>query len=236
MPPRDSSRLLKAGAARGLGAKVAFNFEDLRDECEAYLVRVREQARQILQNAKQDAEELRRTTFEAARTSGHAAGMRDAEREVAQRAEAIAEQRLAQRMQSALPALQSIVSQLTAQRDEWLANWESNAVRLCVAVGEKLVRTRIQVRPDAATEMISEALRLAAGNPHVAVRIHPDDLAAFGEQADDVIRTLAACSDIKVVPQEDIARGGCLIETRQGVIDARLETMAARIAEELLQG
>jgi flagellar assembly protein FliH len=35
-------------------------------------------------------------------------------------------------------------------------------------------------------------------------------------------------------PDERISRGGCVVETRHGAIDARIETQLARIAHELL--
>ena len=51
-----------------------------------------------------------------------------------------------------------------------------------------------------------------------------------------IVESLTSCADAKLVPDAQALRGGCRIETRHGEIDARVETMLHRIAEELVDG
>ena len=52
LPPR----ILKADALRGLGPRVAFNYEDLRRRCDEHIEQVRAQARDLLEAARREAE------------------------------------------------------------------------------------------------------------------------------------------------------------------------------------
>ena len=82
--------------------------------------------------------------------------------------------------------------------------------------------------------MIAEALELAAGQEKLKVFLHPADLAAWGDRGAQIVESLTACADAILVPDDHCIRGSCRIETRHGEIDARVETMLHRIADELL--
>lgn len=231
----ETSRLLKAGAARGLGARVAFNFEDLRRQCDEYIAQTRRQAEQILEHARTESEVLRRQTFDDAAASGRQAGLKSAEEQIRTQAEQLSDAKLADQLRTLLPALQSAAEQLRQERERWLAHWETAAIRLSVAIAGKLLRHELEVRPGTAVEMITEALRLAAGNPQLRVRLHPDDLTLLGSHAEQIVRQLSACAEAHVDGDPSLSRGDCLVETKHGAIDARLETQLQRITNELLE-
>jgi flagellar biosynthesis/type III secretory pathway protein FliH len=131
--------------------------------------------------------------------------------------------------QAALPAA---LNELQTRHDRWLEQFQHETVKLGIAIAERLLRRTLAVDPKAVADLMRTALGWAVGAEHVRVRCHPDDC--------DVIEQTAASQrsdqphDIAFVRDDTIARGGCVVETTQGVIDARLETMLDRIAEELL--
>jgi flagellar assembly protein FliH len=51
----------------------------------------------------------------------------------------------------------------------------------------------------------------------------------------EIVDRLATLGESTLVPDDSISRGGCLIETRHGVIDARIESQLEQIAAELNQ-
>lgn len=131
--------------------------------------------------------------------------------------------------------MQAAAESLQAERDRWLVRWEQTAVRLGVAIAERLLQRQLVSHPEFAAAMISDALRLAAGQPKLTVYLHPDDLSAWGDRASQIVESLTSCADTIFVADPGAMRGGCRIETRHGEIDARIETMLQRIAEELLE-
>jgi flagellar assembly protein FliH len=229
----DSTRLIKARSQRSVGTTTAFNFDDLHRQCDEYVAKSRQQGEQLLAEAAAEAEEIRCQAHAEGLAAGRRDGMLSAEAAIEARAAEIATAQTEERLKSALPAIREAVQLLHLERDQLLTTWETAAVTLAAAIAEKIVRRELLQQPALRVDMIREALRLAAGQPHVRHRLHPLDLTMLETHAPDVLRQLAA-SQAEFVADDSIALGGCVIESRHGSIDARLETQLARITEELL--
>lgn len=229
-----SPRILKPHTARELAGATTFNFEDLRQQALAQLTAAENQAQAIRAQAEQEAAVLKQAAQTEGREAGRTEGLKNAATHIEQQANALCDRRFTEHLQRTLPALTKAAQQLQQERDHWLVRWEKVAVELGVAIAEKLVRSNLAAKPELATGMISEALRLAAGQPQLRVFLHPDDLARLGDQAQQVVQSLSACATPDLVSDATLAPGDCRLETRHGEIDARLETMLHRITEELL--
>jgi flagellar assembly protein FliH len=227
-----TAHIVKAHAARELPTQGAFNFVDLRQEADTVVRSARSEANELLSQASIRAELIR----EQIRREACAEGLREARSEIERRAQELALKHIDAQLETALPALRSAAEALQAERDCWLIRWEETAIRVGIAIAEKLLKSRISTRPELASGMITEALRLAAGQPRVTVFLHPDDLASWGDRAPRIVESLTACADSILISDPQLARGGCRIQTVHGEIDARVETMLERLAEELLEG
>jgi flagellar assembly protein FliH len=232
----SQTRLLKANDIRGLGSKVAFNFEDLVERGETYLETIRQQVREMLQKAEADVEVVRREAHARGLEQGRQEGLRQAAEQIQKRAMEIADKTSRDGLSTTLPAMKAAVQALVIERDRWLAEWEAIAVRLAAGIAEKLIKRRLELNPDVAHDMIKNALQLAAGTPRITLRLHQDDAALLGEHAADIVRTLAFAGEAEIVSDASLTRGGCVIQTKHGTIDARLETLLERIVSELLEG
>jgi len=230
MEIKESTRVLKAHDIRGLGSKVAFNFEDIRRRCDEYVEQVRQQTREMLASAEAEAEALRRTAHAEGFSAGRNEGMLRVDSQMA----VVADRTAQERLRTTLPAMQAAAEMLRQERDRWLSAWEATAVRMSIAVAEKLIRHELKVNPELSTGMISAALELAIGSPQIRLKLHPDDLRRLGDNAEEVARSITSCGQATLVPDASITPGGCLIETQHGVIDARIESQLERIAAELL--
>ncbi|MEX0715955.1 MAG: FliH/SctL family protein [Planctomycetaceae bacterium] len=234
MPTIETKRILKAESVRELGAKVAFNFEDFRARCEERLVEVRREAAQLLEDARREAESIREAAVAEGRAAGREAGLGEAKTLIEQQAERLAARTTKEKLAHVLPALRQAADELAGERDRWLEEWETGAVRLAVAVAEKLIHRELKLHPESAFASASAALELAAGSPRIELRMNPRDVEAADEHGKQVLHALAACGEARFVPDDAITRGGCIIRTTHGTIDARLETQLERIAAELL--
>ncbi|MBI3864715.1 MAG: hypothetical protein HY290_22790 [Planctomycetia bacterium] len=235
MALHESTRLIKARSSRsGLGTATAFNYDDLRRQCDEFVAQAREQGGRLLAAAATEAEEIRRRAHAEGLAAGHQEGLDSAQNLIEARATEIAAGQTQARLKAVLPAFEEAVRALELERDRWLASWEGAAIGLAAAIAEKILRHELSRRPELGAAAIREALQLAAGQPHVRLHLHPLDLAQLQSCGHEALGRLAAVAEAEFVPDESIAAGGCVIETRHGVIDAQLETQLARIAQELL--
>ena len=233
--PDEPTRLLKANAIRGLGSKIVFNYEDLRERCDLYVEKVRRETRNMIQEAQTQSVSIRKEAHEQGRHSGLQQGLRDAEEQIRSRVEKLADQLAVEKLKTTLPAMQVAADMLVLEREKWMAAWEKVAVQLSLAVAEKMLRRKLNVEPEISTEMIRGVLELATGTPHSTLKMNPEDLEHLGEHAEEVVRSMASCGKVTLIADESISNGGCVIETQHGVINAEIENQLERIASELLE-
>jgi flagellar assembly protein FliH len=230
----ETSRLIKAHSARHFGTESTFNYDDLRRQCDEYVAEARKQGERLLAEAENQAAEIRRLARQEGRSAGEAEGLVASRDLIEAQANELAARQTRENLRGTLPALAAVVTALQGEREAWLSAWESAAVRLSARIAEKIIRNELDKRPVLAGAVIREALQLAAGNPRIRVRMNPEDLNRLGDFSGEVVETLRQLGEGALVPDEGISCGGCVVETRQGVIDARLETQLERISQELL--
>jgi flagellar assembly protein FliH len=232
--PDEPIRLLKANAIRGLGSKIVFNYEDLRERCDVYVEKVRRETRTMIQDAQIESDSIRKEAYEQGRHSGSQQGLRDAEEQIRTQAEEMADRLAVEKLKNTLPAMQVAADLLVLEREKWMATWEDITIRLSLAVAEKVLRRKLNVEPEISTEMIRGVLELATGTPQITLKMNPKDLEHLGDHAEEVVRSMASCGKVTLIADESISNGGCIIETQHGVINAEIESQLERIASELL--
>lgn len=102
-------------------------------------------------------------------------------------------------------------------------------LRLAFEVSKKVIRREATVNPDIVIYNIREALRLLRDSRSLTLQLHPDDLKTV--QGDDIVRQELErkTERLELKANSDIQRGGCLLETDDGFIDARVESQIAEI-------
>jgi flagellar assembly protein FliH len=92
-----------------------------------------------------------------------------------------------------------------------------------MSVAERIVHTEITENPRVVVENVRQALTRLVSREVVTLRINPADLEMIRRHRD----ALVASSDIehlRVVEDHRVDRGGVVIETEAGTIDAKIST------------
>lgn len=202
---------------------VAFNYEDISQQADAYLSKVREQAKQIVADAVKEAAALKAK----AQQDGQKAATAAAEKQI--------DQRLAAQLQPAMTALAQAAKEITAARTTWLAHWESRAVALACAIAARILRREATRDPKITLRLVREALDLAAGQPLVRLRINDKDHAGLAAQIQQLIGAGGGLGKVEIIPDAVLPAGGCRVETEFGLIDQSFEAQLERIEQELCQ-
>jgi flagellar biosynthesis/type III secretory pathway protein FliH len=95
------------------------------------------------------------------------------------------------------------------------------------------MRAELCANPERVVDVVRGAIRRATDRERIVARVHPDDLDLVREGAEDILRRMGGISRLDVLEDPRIARGGCLLETPAGDVDARLESQLARVLEAL---
>jgi flagellar assembly protein FliH len=162
-------------------------------------------ARKLVAAAEAEAERI----SDAAWVAGHAEGL------AAGRAQALAE--MAPSVDAASEVLVA-VRELEASHADRV---EGQAVELAVQIAEKVVAGAVAVAPERVLDVVRGALRTMVERERITVLVNPEDV--------ELLR--AGLPDLEVHEERRVARGGALVRTAYGEIDATLDTKLARARE-----
>jgi flagellar assembly protein FliH len=218
------STIIKSGGSTRNIQRVALNLEDLKQQAAGYLEQVRGQAAEIIADAHRQADSIRKQ----AETEGQQAAIRAAEK--------VLDEKVGQRMQSAMPALQQVVAGIADAKQAWLGHWERSTVKLATAIAAKILRRDATGAPEITLALIRECLQMAAGSSKIRIHLHPGDYETLKGQVGRLANELRQISPSDIVADPEITAGGCRIETLHGSIDQQFEAQLARIEEELSRG
>ena len=193
-------------------AAVEFDFETLEapapkpspvDEAAAVM--------SAMAQAEAQAEQLR----EQAKAEGFAAG----------RAEAL------EGFQPALAALAAAAEQLDEHKAAVAAELERRAVDLGLALAAKVLAGALEAEPERVVESVRGALRGLVERERIIVLVNPDDMELVRGAMDEVRASLGGIEHCEVQAERRVGRGGCIVRTPVGDVDARVETKLERAGE-----
>ena len=170
-----------------------------------------EEVMDVLAEARAEAEQIRET----AQAEGYAAG----------RADAIAS------LEPALAALTQAIADVQAGQAELALELERRAVELGLRLASKVVGGALSVKPELVIESVTGVLRGIVERDRVTVLVNPDDLEIVREAMDGLKASLGGMDHCVVEAERRVGRGGCLVRTPVGDIDASVETKLERAGE-----
>lgn len=132
-------------------------------------------------------------------------------------------------------ALHAAAAALGSARDEVVAVAESRAIELAVLLAGKILATSLELEPGLVLSVVEGALRHLADADEVVLEVNPADVALLQGEVASLDASVGGPKSIVVVAERRVGRGGCVVRTREGEIDARLDTQLERAAE-LLRG
>ena len=231
----NTSRLLKVEQARLLSSNIAFNYDDLQKRCDDYLVRIKNETQAMIETAHSESEEIKRNAYQKGFEQGKEDGLTEANRKIenesAQKAQELSELQL----KTVLPAMQRAAKLVVEEKERWLVQWETRAIELCAAMAEKIIRHEIERKPEFRHEMIEAALELVSGHVSIVLTLNPIDKDLLGQCEKEIVEAIAGCGEVRIVVDENVTPGGCRISSKQGTVDATIETQLRRLSSELVQ-
>lgn len=120
------------------------------------------------------------------------------------------------------------------KRAEILEQTEAQVVELVLLISRKVVKTISENQKNVVLSNISQALRKLKTRSDVIVRVNIADLQLTTEHAKDFIDAAENAKKLSIVEDSSVDRGGCIIETDFGEIDARIQSQLHELEEKIL--
>lgn len=166
--------------------------------------------------------------LEEAREQAYQQGFDDGKLAGAQEARQALEPVMKQEIQQLAKRLDKLVQQAQGDISRLEETLSAQLLELACDLARQVVRAELSTAPETLRAVVNEALALAVedGRP-ATVRVHPQDAEWLQTGWTDGPAT------VKLVADDSIAPGGCVVECSQGAVDATVEKRWARAVANL---
>jgi flagellum-specific ATP synthase len=134
-------------------------------------------------------------------------------------------------------ALSELLSQagrlLEGQHVKTRVSCEEEMIRSALTLAQAIVSHHIQNHPETADRIVRSALEMTAGQECFKIRAHPSDCETIRTMMQAAAPDTNAWHAIQIGSDPKLQKGGCLIETEIGSIDARIDQQLAVFANTL---
>lgn len=247
---RGGGRLLKAlvqtmavikqaSSTRAIAASGGvFDLGDLRRDAELALESARSEAARIVDEARQEAMRLREAAREEGLAAGRAEGLSLGEAAGRASGEAAGRAEAAAAHDEGLRAIEESFSaeflRWIALRDERMRATEHELAGIAIAIAERIVAEHVRTDPAFIRRAVERAVALFSRATRVSIEIDPSDEPLVGESFPALRAALPAGSAVELVARAGVGRGGCVVRSSEGTVDARIETLFRRMREGLV--
>lgn len=111
---------------------------------------------------------------------------------------------------------------------------EQIVIRFSLAVAEQILRREVLIDNKVVLQQIKEGLRRVLGVDRIKVRVNPIDEAMVREHRAAIASGSDSIRDMVIEADEKVERGGCILESDSGNVDARISTQLKKIEATLL--
>ncbi len=130
--------------------------------------------------------------------------------------------------------LRKAAAAVEERREAWIAGAEQELLVLTMAVAAKVVKTEIAAGRPVAEANLRRAVELTARRQELQVLVHPDDLARIEAYLPELRREFSEIHKIAIDAGPGVDRGGVIVQTREGSVDATIATQLDQIERGLL--
>jgi len=131
-----------------------------------------------------------------------------------------------------LTQLTQTIHDAKTQYGRMLNNSEQEMLKLSLKIAERIIGRCVEVEPHMMLEIIHKAIESLKYQKEIRIRVNPEDLGYPKDNKMELYTMLGESKEIEIVEDLLVGRGGCIIDTEIGTIDARLETQL-RVVEKL---
>ncbi len=199
------------------------------DQAQVIKENAQKEAQQIIEKARRDAQKIideakveESSIFEKAKSDGLKHGQEEGFKQGNLEAE-----RLIERIHKIIEAIQ-------AKRQSILDETEQQIVNLVILISRKVVKIMSDNQKSVIMSNVVQSLKKVKGSGDVTLRVNLQDVSLTTEHINDFIKQVENIKKIFVVEDSSVDKGGCIVETDFGAIDARISSQLSELETQIL--
>ncbi len=190
------------------------------------------------QTLRQEAAELYKVSSEQGHATGYQGGYDRGEAAGRQAGQAAGYQEALQKFEEdqagVLEAYQSDLAHLIKETqrnlDTWYVHAETKLADLALEIARAAIQQELAGGRESVLTITQETLKRVRRGTQVRIRVNPQDVAVLEGHKASFLASLAQIRDIEIVADPE-TEAGVILETEDGLIDARIETFLDRLTQ-----
>ncbi len=195
--------------------KVKVEEDMARAKADEILNRAKQEVERMIKEAEMKVAEIEHEAYQRGYDAGREVGFKKGQGEV---------RRLIDR-------LGTIVGKAIDIREDIIQASEKQMVEMILIIARKVIKDEIVERKEIVLNNIREALKRIKDRDRVDIRVNFSDLEITTAHKDELIKLMESLRKVNIYEDSRVDRGGVIIETDVGAIDARISTQLKEIEE-----
>ena len=173
----------------------------------------------------QQIEVVPREDLKLTEQAAYERGKKDAEATLQGQIEVMKTEYATEQQQKLADFFKNIQDDLGGQVPRMLQSLEKHVINLAADIAMKIV-AGTPVDKSMVETVVKDALAKAEKDTDVVVLLNEADLELLSQADSELLQRTHGSSEVVFKASPEVSRGGCLLETRYGTVDARIETKA----------
>lgn len=231
------SRVIKGNApleSRPLGRASALNIANFGEQAQKMIIEAQAKASQILVQAGAKAKEMEKLAEQRGYAEGLQRGLSDGQADGSEKAFTEAMKKFQAQTSDLQQMLKQSVLQLEAARHEILQQARQDLLNLSVAIAKKITHFQASGDISAAQANLAKAIEMVGCREQVQAKVCPAQLDQLREYAAEFLAEMNMSELVKFVGDESLAPGDVVLTSRNGEVDARVQTQIDNIVSALI--
>lgn len=212
----SSSRIIRDDDPRECSVS-PYTVREMKDK--GSLKDIQAQAEAILKKASAERESIEMEAYQKGIEQGQAQGQMMA----------------VKRIEPLIQTLSLTIEELKKIRQHILEKHQDQIMEILVIMTEKVIHRQIQLSPDIILETLRHACSHLTETEEIRLRVHPSDFEYIRDMERIITTQLTGKGSIHFIEDTTMDRGGIIIDTEFGEIDASIRSQIEHMKEVLLE-
>ncbi len=125
----------------------------------------------------------------------------------------------------------SFLEKVQDSKKEVIHNLEHVLLKFSLELSKRIIASEVSTRGDLILSVVKKSLNIIADREKLVIRVSPDDLQTVSGRRDFWSSVTERLENVNIESDERIEKGGCIIESNSGMVDARLGVQMEEMAE-----
>ncbi len=130
-----------------------------------------------------------------------------------------------------LNTAETVLEEIQQLRDELISNSEESILNLVLDISRALFADGVSLEKEVLEKVVLDALKEAKDLGNLTLHLHPEDQKILDPHWPETL--LGGSTELRILPDPQVERGGCFLDGEYGQVDARLSTKIQEICSAL---